>query len=174
MEKLGHDTILRKFITKFSIFFSHSFEINLALSALIGQLASAPKPILYMYMFCSDSLLSVDETQPTDNDDEDGDYAQVVKHQSLLTILYKLQKEILERKASLPDYDEQLKQVRSALFKDNSGRSRSTSFSAGNLGELDLDGEFLKNVVLLEEFVKELVMIFMMHSSRDYDVISYL
>ena len=74
---------------------------------------------------------------------------------SFIPILGKLASEIIEFKNSTSDFDERLKNVRKILY---SGSTR-VSYEV-----LDVDHEFLKNVVLLEGFVKEISAILILES----------
>lgn len=189
MIQLGRDTTLRKFISKFSTYFSHTYEINLALTGVISQLASAPQPALYLYMFCADTMLDSEDQE----DEENGEQ----QRQSLFTVLERLGKELSDRRAQISDYNRQLNIVRGKLFASTSSSNfikgisaAATSTTAGlsslaerrnkrqsiftNLADLDLDTEFLKNVVLLEETMKEFVAILLLHSSREYARTDYI
>ncbi|KAJ3192732.1 hypothetical protein HK101_006026 [Irineochytrium annulatum] len=173
MIELGKDVTLRKFLGKFSNFFSHSYEINLALTGVISHLAAAPVPLLYMYLYASDVLLGP-------------------SYSSLHTVLVRLRREVEERRATIRGFDESLARTREQLFKSGPsaivtssgtssgdwlrGRKEAAARErlASSMGELDLDAEFLKNVVVLEEAVKELLAIIVMHGSREHDQIYYL
>ncbi|KAJ3219749.1 hypothetical protein HDU67_009561 [Dinochytrium kinnereticum] len=168
MIELSRDTTLRKLLTKFSNFFGHSFEINIALTGVLAQLASAPLPLLYMYLFASDILLGP-------------------SFPSLHTIIVRLRREVEERRATLPTFENTLTKTRQQLFSNADTpastpqdmwpwRRKETSQynNTRNMGEIDLDAEFLKNVVVLEEAIKELLSILVVHGSRDYDQIVYL
>ncbi|KAJ3092473.1 hypothetical protein HK102_006884 [Quaeritorhiza haematococci] len=158
MEQLGRDSTLRKFINKFATFFMHTYEINLALTGVVSQLVAQPEPMLYLYMFSADTVLGGEENQ------------------SLFTVLVKLMEEVDERRSQLPDYDKQLAATRAKLFSGDGGLSDRQRRAADffSIADLDLDAEFLKNVVLLEETLKELLAILIMHGAREYDQISYI
>ncbi|KAJ3313307.1 hypothetical protein HDU76_002689 [Blyttiomyces sp. JEL0837] len=180
MLDLSKDATLRKFIVKVTNFFSHSYEINLALTGVVARLAAAPIPILYMYLFSADILLGPNYT-------------------SLFTVLIRLRREVEERRTTIPNFEEALANTREQMFKapsptasssalkatpssvsggpvdwlkERRDRETSSSPTADNVshispwgGDLDLDGEFLKNVVVLEETVKELLAILVLHDS---------
>ncbi|KAJ3100823.1 hypothetical protein HDU96_010202 [Phlyctochytrium bullatum] len=170
MIDLARDTTLRKLLTKFANFFGHSFEINIALTGVISQLASAPVPLLYMYLFASDILLGPN-------------------FPSLHTIVVRLRREIEERRSTLPQFDAMLSKARADLFSQKSiafgiganaeiwpwRRKDAVQYNVSRAyGEVDLDAEFMKNVIVLEETIKELLSILVVHGSRDYDQIVYL
>ncbi|KAI9355331.1 Retinoic acid induced 16-like protein-domain-containing protein [Zopfochytrium polystomum] len=175
MLDLSKDATLRKFMVKFANFFSHSYEINLALTGVITQLAAAPIPLLYMYLFSADILLG-----PT--------------YSSLYSILIRLRREVEERRSTIQNFDTLLLQTRQRMFHESSGMEGSGGASdwlnsmkrdkdlpqqqqqalGGVSGDLDLDGEFMKNVIVLEESVKELLSLLVAHGSYPYDQISYV
>jgi hypothetical protein len=84
----------------------------------------------------------------------------------------------------MPDFDSQLSLTRQVLFSGeklgrggvinrNVSRHGTPAVSPTmGYGELDLDGEFLKNVVVLEEFVKELLAVLVMHGELIVGVIA--
>ncbi|KAJ1569712.1 hypothetical protein HK405_005774 [Cladochytrium tenue] len=172
MLDLSRDGTIRKFLVKFTNFFSHSYDINLALTGVITQLAAAPIPILYMYLFSADLLLGS-------------------TFSSLYTILIRLRREVEERRALIPDFDKLLQSTRQKMFHEQESApsdwlnaiKRETEAKAPkrppegiliNTGDLDLDAEFVRNVVILEEFVKELLSVLVTHGSYSYDQISYV
>ncbi|KAJ3098194.1 hypothetical protein HDU97_004203 [Phlyctochytrium planicorne] len=162
MVELSRDTTLRKLLTKFSSFFGHSFEINIALTGVLSQLASAPVPLLYMYLFASDILLGP-------------------SYPSLHTIIVRLRSEAEERRSTIQNFEAAMSRTRFQLFNqtDTPGwiwrRKDNNSYTAPRSSEdLDLDAEFLKNVIVLEETIKELLAILVVHGGRDYDQIVYL
>ncbi|KAJ3402500.1 hypothetical protein HDU80_005036 [Chytriomyces hyalinus] len=161
MMELTKDTTLKKFMDKLSEFFSHSYSINLALTGVLSQLASAPTPLLYMYMFSSDLLLG-----------QRGVIAPLVPTQSLYTTIIRLRKEVEERRNAMPNFDVDLSVAREELFGLRRKAPEAVTQFFGGMDEFD--HEFYKNVVLLEEFTKEMLSILVMHGNRDYDEISYI
>ncbi|KAJ3286936.1 hypothetical protein HK104_008833 [Borealophlyctis nickersoniae] len=172
LKHLSRDPTLSKFLKKFSTFLSHSMQINLALTGVLSQLATAPEPVLYTYLFSGDLLLGEGVT-------------------SLHTVILRLRKEIDDKKRTVINYDEKLERTREELFtgfsgdadpSDGMGRRTGTNRKRWTLvdgtpdpaAELDLEAEFLRNVVVLEEFVKELLAVLVMHGSREYDEVSFL
>ncbi|KND04303.1 uncharacterized protein SPPG_00036 [Spizellomyces punctatus DAOM BR117] len=131
LDRLGRDATLQKFIGKLSTFFSHSMEINLALTGVLSKVAASPHPLLNLYLFSSDILLGP-------------------QHPSLYVIITRLLAEVSTKRAQLGEdvFDNRLEMTRAALYEGD---------WVEGVGELDLEGEFVKNVVVLEEFVKELV-----------------
>ncbi|KAI8821940.1 Retinoic acid induced 16-like protein-domain-containing protein [Chytriomyces cf. hyalinus JEL632] len=150
MMELTKDTTLKKFMDKLSEFFSHSYSINLALTGVLSQLASAPKPLLYMYMFSSDLLLG-----------QRGVIAPLVPTQSLYTTIIRLRKEVEERRNAMPNFDVDLSVAREELFGLRRKAPEAVTQFFGGMDEFD--HEFYKNVVLLEEFTKEMLSILVMH-----------
>lgn len=183
MLDLSKDATLRKLMVKFGNFFSHSYEINLALTGVFAQLAVAPIPLLYMYLFSADILLGSSYT-------------------SIYSILIQLRREVEERRSSIANFDSLLASTKAFMFQDTTNKPSLMSMGGGDwlrkgsplptpppplktpasagfisdtaVGELDLDAEFLKNVVVLEECVKELLAILVLHGSSDYDQICYI
>ncbi|KAJ3015332.1 UNVERIFIED_CONTAM: hypothetical protein HDU68_012771 [Siphonaria sp. JEL0065] len=157
MLELGKDATLKKLLEKFELFFSHSYEINLALTGVLSQLVSAPIPILYHYLFSADVMLGPQSA-----------FNQLLPTKSLYTILLRLRREIEERRTSVgPQFNNELQLIREELFEQR----RKTE---GKRFGLDFEEEFYKNVVLLEEFTKELLAILVAHGGREYDEISYV
>ncbi|KAI8612112.1 Retinoic acid induced 16-like protein-domain-containing protein [Chytriomyces sp. MP71] len=162
MLELAKDTTLKKFMDLLAEFFNHSYSINLALTGVIAQLVSSPTPLLYMYMFNADLLLG-----------RRGVTLALAPTHSLYTILIRLRREVEERRQSMPTFDVDLSVTREEMF----GLRRKTPETVVKLfgGGIDeFDNEFYKNVVLLEEFTKELLSILVMQGNRDYDEISYI
>ncbi|KAJ3042542.1 hypothetical protein HDV00_007076 [Rhizophlyctis rosea] len=144
MRRVGRDPTLNKLLKKFSGFFGHSMGINLALTGVLTQLCSVPEPVLYTYLFSGDILLP----------DSPGAVP------SLFATIVKLGKEIEERRGGIEGYEGRLEKGREV--------------EGGEGVELNLEKEFLKNVVVLEEFMKEVLAVLVMHGSREYDEVSYL
>ncbi|KAJ3121980.1 hypothetical protein HK098_003240 [Nowakowskiella sp. JEL0407] len=195
MQILGRDSTLRKFISKFSTFFSHSYDINLALTGMLSQLAAAPEPLLYLYLFSAEVFLKSEPGK--ESTDTFGEFiaenqraaGEETEHQSLYSVILKLQLEIEKKRSQMPNFDANLAKVRDRMFGrwGDGGEFGGNSvigngldivgMIAAGLGgahNLDFDVEFLKNVVVLEEGIKELLAIMIMHGSSGYDLISYL
>ncbi|KAJ3047197.1 hypothetical protein HK097_000151, partial [Rhizophlyctis rosea] len=103
MRKVGRDPTLNKLLKKFGTFWSHSMGINLALTGVLAQLAAAPEPVLYTYLFSGDILLG------------DGATASVGIPSLYATIVW-LQKEMKERQNGIEEYEWRLESVREELF----------------------------------------------------------
>ncbi|KAJ1562883.1 hypothetical protein HK096_009454 [Nowakowskiella sp. JEL0078] len=194
---IGRDSTLRKFLSIFATFFSHSFQVNLALTGVLSLLASEPEPLLYLYLFSAEMYLKTDHTAPANQSEEGSNYGpDETEHQSLYSTILKLRTEIQRKRNLSSDFDIQLVKTRERMFGKRSqsdlshglpvvgdergivGRASSTRGLAGLFGKPERQGEtvdegFLKNIVLLEEAVKELLAVILMHGSRGYDQISY-
>ncbi|KAJ3411510.1 hypothetical protein HDV05_002118 [Chytridiales sp. JEL 0842] len=175
--QISKDPTLLKLLSKFSNFFSHSFEINLALTGLLSTLASLPHPTLYQFLYNGDL--------------NTGTGTGAGGGVSFYTILIRLRREVEERRKGLEGFEGRLEGVRRGLMKvrrEDVGKktveglgedeevlmkNSPSALEPGN-ADLDLDEVFLRNVVVLEEFVKELLAVLVMHGSREYDEISYM
>ncbi|KAI9340563.1 Retinoic acid induced 16-like protein-domain-containing protein [Obelidium mucronatum] len=157
MLELVKDGTLKKLFEKFEQFFSHTYDINLALTGLLSQLVSAPIPILYHYLFSADVMLGPQNA-----------INQLLPTKSIYTILLRLRREVEDRRTSVgPAFNNELQLLREELFEQRRKAER-TQFG------LNFEEEFYKNVVLLEEFTKELLSILVAHAGREYDEISYV
>ncbi|ORY41059.1 hypothetical protein BCR33DRAFT_852511 [Rhizoclosmatium globosum] len=157
------DASLRKVLDMLGGFFSHSYSVNLALTGLVTNLLASPTPLVYHTLLSADLLLGprgiLSPFSPTP---------------SLYTILLKLRREVSDRRSTHGDgsFEELLLLTREELF----GQRRATEvqkLSVTNAG-VDLEIEFFKNVVLLEEFVKEVVGVAVGHAvAGGYDLVLY-
>ncbi|TQS58110.1 hypothetical protein DSB72_30955 [Salmonella enterica subsp. enterica serovar Typhimurium] len=103
-------------------------------------------------------------------------------------MITKLMGEIDERRESLPGFDIKLAACKAKMLEsEKSGNDsewskheerlngqRLSDATGRYFGDLDLDQEFLKNVVVLEEFIKELLAVIVTRGGMEYDHISYL
>ncbi|KAJ3062493.1 hypothetical protein HDU99_005197, partial [Rhizoclosmatium hyalinum] len=134
-----------------------------ALTGLVTNLLASPTPLVYHTLLSADLLLGprgiLSPFSPTP---------------SLYTILLKLRREVSDRRSTHGDgsFEELLLLTREELF----GQRRATEvqkLSVTNAG-VDLEIEFFKNVVLLEEFVKEVVGVAVGHAvAGGYDLVLY-
>ncbi|KAJ3393105.1 hypothetical protein HDU84_002782 [Entophlyctis sp. JEL0112] len=158
MTELSKDSTLRKIMDKLSEFFSHSYAINLALTGVITQLVTAPIPLLYLYLFAADIMLG-----------QRGVISPLTPTHSLFTILIRLRREVEQRRASTPDFDIELNLFREEMFGQRRQQQQLHDNVSRRFGGLDFQDEFYKNVVLLEEFTKELLSVLVIHGSTDHD-----
>ncbi|KAL2917136.1 hypothetical protein HK105_203200 [Polyrhizophydium stewartii] len=102
---------------------------------------------------------------------------------SFYHVIIHLLEEIDERRASMPDFDARLTSCKQALLHKGSGaqndewarhEERLRARPAMNMDEFDMDAEFLRNVVVLEEFIKELLAAIVTRGSVEYDHMAYL
>ncbi|KAH6565611.1 hypothetical protein BASA62_007111 [Batrachochytrium salamandrivorans] len=162
------DPILYKFMAKFGNLFSHSMQINLAMTGVLQQLVMAPYPVLYTSLVDGDATLHDPETIAP----------------SLYHVITRLLGEIDDRRGSMSDFDAQLSECKDRLLYSGSSRDESEWLKheerisgkpvGGHSGDLDLDYEFLRNVVVLEEFIKELLAAIVTRGGLEYDHILYL
>ncbi|KAI8998003.1 Retinoic acid induced 16-like protein-domain-containing protein [Gaertneriomyces semiglobifer] len=137
--RLANDVTLQKFLLKLRTFFSHSFRINLALTGFLSALASAA-PAATLYIFLFDGDLEMDRLK-----------TETAERVSFFTLLQALYAQVSTRRPQIPDFDERLAFIRDQV--KNSQSSGSIDFDA----TFDSETEFMKNVVVLEEFAKELL-----------------
>ncbi|KAJ8325015.1 hypothetical protein O5D80_006527 [Batrachochytrium dendrobatidis] len=166
------DPTLYKIMTKFENLFSHSMKINVAMTGVLQQLVMSPYPVLYASVVDGDATLSDPETIAP----------------SFYHVITKLMGEIDERRESLPGFDIKLAACKAKMLEsEKSGNDsewskheerlngqRLSDATGRYFGDLDLDQEFLKNVVVLEEFIKELLAVIVTRGGMEYDHISYL
>ncbi|KAJ3217740.1 hypothetical protein HK099_005358 [Clydaea vesicula] len=183
LNELIKDVTFKKFINKFSTFFAHSFEINVILTGLICQLLSAPEPLIYISMFFSESFLRINENINREEGELNG---KILESEicNLLTVFAKLKLEIEEFKKEISpaEFEKNLLITRNKIFQKNLNFLGSGSTAIEDrpmqqftsLSDLDLDKEFFKNVILLEEFSKELIAILIFHATKDYDSLAYI
>lgn len=131
LKQIGKDTVLRKFISKFGTFFSHSFEINVALTGLLSQVASMPHPAVFVYMFYGEALIP-------------GEAGLLSVLQSLSTEIEDFSKQISRDRPG--DFENRLNEARKQVYNFKSARK-----GRRLMADMDLDEEFLWNCVLLEE-----------------------
>ncbi|KAH6590820.1 hypothetical protein BASA61_005107 [Batrachochytrium salamandrivorans] len=155
-------------MAKFGNLFSHSMQINLAMTGVLQQLVMAPYPVLYTSLVDGDATLHDPETIAP----------------SLYHVITRLLGEIDDRRGSMSDFDAQLSECKDRLLYSGSSRDESEWLKheerisgkpvGGHSGDLDLDYEFLRNVVVLEEFIKELLAAIVTRGGLEYDHILYL
>ncbi|KAJ3061215.1 hypothetical protein HDU98_002863 [Podochytrium sp. JEL0797] len=162
MIEVGKDQTVSKIMGMLGEFFERTFAVNLALTALITQLASLPIPLLYHSLFSADLLLG-----------PRGVVAPLTPTHSLYTILLRLRRQVQERRSNDSTFDGQLAVVRQELFGQQQTLQKNGTSSVFRT-KVDFDKEFLKNVVLLEEFSKELVGVLVEHGKGEYDDVSYI
>ncbi|KAI8810376.1 Retinoic acid induced 16-like protein-domain-containing protein [Cladochytrium replicatum] len=143
MRAIGSDSTLRKLLIKFSTFFSHSYQINLALTGVLSQLASEPEPLLYMYLFSAESFLDPPSGLPKEvesRSSRDGtapsNAAEVheTDYRSFYSILVQLMHEIDKKKESFPDFASSLAKTREMLYSGKFERPNPPSFFGQALG----------------------------------------
>ncbi|KAI9206219.1 Retinoic acid induced 16-like protein-domain-containing protein [Polychytrium aggregatum] len=155
MIELSRDPTLRKFMDKLTNFFSHSYEINLAVTGVFSQLVTMPQPLLYMYLYSADILVDSQQT-------------------SLYTIFVKLLKEAEDKATVLSDFEFSLEKTKTDMLNGRLQKKSRRRTLGGSTHVPDLEEEFVKNCLVLHEFIKEALAALVLHGSRDYDHISYI
>jgi Retinoic acid induced 16-like protein/Family of unknown function (DUF5917) len=154
--RLSTDHTLYKILSLFSLFFNHSMKVNVALSGVLNRLASFPSQVLYNCLFDIDTIIN------------NGDGAQ-----SFYTILVKLLEQVESYRLTMPDFEARLCDVRRDLMKPKLEEWR-MPFSKLFKAAPDPTRNDFCNVVLLEEFLKELIACLVMRGASDFDRITYL
>ncbi|TPX55699.1 hypothetical protein PhCBS80983_g05120 [Powellomyces hirtus] len=160
--QLDRDPTLQKLLDKMSTFFSQSPAINLALTGVLALLAASPA--LAPYLFAADFLFTPTIAAGTDSQ------ASPPTHPSLYTIFLRLHAEIDSHRAVIGDAAFEVRMEYAAAHMSPLAPSTASPhdpWSASDYTEgLDadelLDQQFWKNVLVLNEFAKELVAVLLL------------
>ncbi|KAI9101631.1 Retinoic acid induced 16-like protein-domain-containing protein [Phlyctochytrium arcticum] len=143
LANLSRAPALQKLMAKLSTFLNQTMEINVALTGVVSALIACGNPLLNLLLVHGDLI---DHVPDLDADTDEGDSAKP-SFTSLYTLLSSLHAEIATYRSSHPNFDTQLSHLRSSLLSGTLHRTR----------DWDVETEYIKNVVVLQEFGKEIV-----------------
>jgi len=163
-----HDYTISKILDMWAAFFSHSMEVNLALSGVVAAFASVPDPAIYMALFSADIIF-------LSSNDHVSEIPEVeLPRRSLYTILVSLMAEVESKKSSMSKTSFDITFTKKKSYLVESGCGSGLVNRQASIGVIDLEDEFYKNVVVLEESIKELVSILQAHMAVGGESLKYI
>ncbi|KAJ3173843.1 hypothetical protein HDU87_007346 [Geranomyces variabilis] len=176
--RLDRDPTLHKLLDKTATFFSQTPGINLALTGVLAHLAASVQ--LAPYLFAADHIFPLagdgnGNGADVDEVDEDGIATQPPRRTSLHTTIAGLNAEVDARRAAMgeeafearmalavaDDADEEEERARARIGATGSGGSsdpwRGTDYGGGETRDDFVERQWWKNVLVLNEFAKEMV-----------------
>ncbi|KAI8586127.1 Retinoic acid induced 16-like protein-domain-containing protein [Geranomyces variabilis] len=176
--RLDRDPTLHKLLDKTATFFSQTPGINLALTGVLAHLAASVQ--LAPYLFAADHIFPLageghGNGADVEEDDEDGIATQPPRRASLHTTIAGLNAEVDARRAAMgeeafearmalavaDDADEEEERARARIGAGGSGGGsdpwRGTDYGGGEARDDFVERQWWKNVLVLNEFAKEMV-----------------